>query len=126
MKSTFIIAIFTNKYTHNPKSISKKISSYLNKNNSDVGIGLYGEKRNVYKGKNYVSLLNPNTKRDIHVGIDINGPIGTPCMAFEDGIVSHFGYNPEPGDYGFVIITKHDISGINIFLNSSPWWALTT
>jgi len=53
--------------------------------------------------------------RNIHVGIDINGPIGTPCMAFTDGEITHFGYNSEPGDYGYVIITKHVISGINIW-----------
>ena len=53
--------------------------------------------------------------RNIHVGIDINGPIGTPCMAFTDGKIAHFGYNSEPGDYGYVIITAHKISGINIW-----------
>lgn len=53
--------------------------------------------------------------RNIHVGIDINGPIGTPCMAFTDGIISHFGYNPEPGDYGNVIILQHNISGMYIW-----------
>ena len=53
--------------------------------------------------------------RNIHVGIDINGPIGTPCMAFTDGIISHFGYNPEPGDYGNVIILQHNISGMDIW-----------
>ena len=55
--------------------------------------------------------------RFLHIGIDIGAPVGTPCMAFEDGEISHFGYNPEDGDYGYVIITKHDIGGI-------PVWAL--
>ncbi len=53
--------------------------------------------------------------RNIHMGIDVGGPVGTPCMAFLDGIISHYGYNSEPGDYGFVIITKHVISGKNIW-----------
>ena len=51
--------------------------------------------------------------RNIHVGI--NGPIGTPCMAFTDGEITHFGYNSEPGDYGYVIITAHKISEIDIW-----------
>ena len=55
--------------------------------------------------------------RLIHMGIDIGGPVGTPCMAFAEGEVSHFGYNPEPGDYGNVVITRHDIDG-------TPVWAL--
>ena len=47
-------------------------------------------------------------ERNMHIGIDIGGPVGTPCMAFMDGVISQFGYNPEPGDYGNVIITKHE------------------
>lgn len=55
--------------------------------------------------------------RNIHMGIDIGGPVGTSCLAFMDGEISHFGYNPEPGDYGNVIITKHVIS-------KTTFWAL--
>ena len=58
--------------------------------------------------------------RNIHVGIDINGPIGTPCMAFTDGIISHFGYNPEPGDYGNVIILK-PVSYTHLTLPTTPY-----
>ena len=47
--------------------------------------------------------------RFLHVGIDIGAPVGTPCMAFDDGEISHFGYNPDDGDYGYVLITKHII-----------------
>ena len=53
--------------------------------------------------------------RFLHIGIDIGAPIGTPCMAFEDGEISHFGYNPADGDYGYVIITKHDIDGTTVW-----------
>ena len=56
-------------------------------------------------------------ERFLHVGIDIGGPVYTPCRAFIDGEISHFGYNPEPGDYGNVIITKHILDG-------HPLWAL--
>jgi murein DD-endopeptidase MepM/ murein hydrolase activator NlpD len=53
--------------------------------------------------------------RNIHMGVDIGGPVGTPCMAFTDGEISHFGYNPKPEDYGHVIITKHNISGTTVW-----------
>ena len=56
-------------------------------------------------------------ERFLHVGIDIGGPVDTPCMAFMGGEIFHFGYNPEPGDYGNVIITKHILDGC-------PLWAL--
>ena len=88
----------------------------------DLSNGLWtlkdGEK---YIGKyNEVRLNMYNTAifggiRNIHMGVDIGGPVGTPCMAFTDGEISHFGYNPEPGDYGYVIITKHNISGTTIW-----------
>tara|TARA_B100000902_G_C27298175_1_gene911277 strand:- start:377 stop:958 length:582 start_codon:yes stop_codon:yes gene_type:complete len=55
--------------------------------------------------------------RFLHIGIDIGAPVGTPCMAFYDGEISHFGYNPEDGDYGNVIVTKH-------MVGDTPVWAL--
>ena len=55
--------------------------------------------------------------RFLHIAIDIGAPVGTPCMAFDRGIISHFGYNPADGDYGYVIITKH-------LIDSKPIWAL--
>lgn len=54
-------------------------------------------------------------ERFLHVGIDIGGPVGTPCMAFMDGEISHFGYNPAAGDYGNVVITRHEIGGVLVW-----------
>ena len=53
--------------------------------------------------------------RFLHVGIDIGAPVGTPCMAFANGEISHFGYNPADGDYGNVVITKHRLDGATIW-----------
>jgi murein DD-endopeptidase MepM/ murein hydrolase activator NlpD len=53
--------------------------------------------------------------RFLHIGIDIGAPVGTPCMAFDDGEISHFGYNPDDGDYGYVIVTKHLIEDNTIW-----------
>ena len=73
-------------------------------------IGKYDEYRpNMYNTNIFDGI------RNIHMGIDIGGPVGTPCMAFTDGVISHYGYNPEPGDYGNVVITKHRISQITIW-----------
>ncbi len=80
--------------------------------NTEYSVGKYDEVRpNMYNTELFGGT------RLIHMGIDIGGPVGTPCMAFADGEVSHFGYNQEPGDYGNVVITKHDIGG-------TPVWAL--
>ncbi len=77
---------------------------------TEFSIGKYNEVRpNMYNADIFEGV------RNIHMGVDIGGPVGTPCMAFADGEISHFGYNPEPGDYGHVIITKHNISGTTVW-----------
>ena len=79
---------------------------------TEFSIGKYDEVRpNLYNTELF------GGERNVHMGIDIGGPVGTPCMAFMDGEISHFGYNPAAGDYGNVIITKHEIGGV-------PIWAL--
>ena len=79
---------------------------------TEFSIGKYDEVRpNLYNTELF------GGERNVHMGIDIGGPVGTPCMGFMDGEISHFGYNPAAGDYGNVIITKHDIGGV-------PVWAL--
>lgn len=76
-----------------------------NSHETEFSIGKYDEFRpNMYTTNIFEGI------RNIHMGVDIGGPVGTPCMAFMDGVISHFGYNSEPGDYGNVIITKHIIS----------------
>ena len=77
---------------------------------TDFYVGKYNEFRpNLYNTPIFSGI------RNIHVGIDIGGPIGTACMAFMNGVISHFGYNSKPGDYGFVVITKHVISGNSVW-----------
>jgi len=72
--------------------------------NTMYSIGKYDEFRpGLYNSEIFKGV------RNLHVGIDIGGPVGTPCMAFMEGEISHFGYNPLPGDYGNVVITKHKI-----------------
>ena len=78
----------------------------------DYDIGRYDELR---PGMYSTELFSDG--RFLHVGIDIGAPVGTPCMAFDDGEIAHFGYNPDDGDYGNVIVTKHMV-GI------TPVWAL--
>jgi len=72
---------------------------------TEFSIGRYDEFRpNMYTTTIFEGI------RNIHMGIDIGGPVGTPCMSFMDGEITHFGYNSEPGDYGNVIIIKYKIS----------------
>ena len=63
------------------------LNAYLKNNDSEIGIGLYKEKRNVYQGKNYISQFCNKSKRDIHVGIDIFAKAGTNIRSPLDGKV---------------------------------------
>lgn len=75
------------------------------------GIGKYNEKRSLmYKGPLYADL------RDIHVGVDIGAPLGTPVHAFYEGEIFMVGYNSLPLDYGYTIITKHVLDGEDLYV----------
>ncbi len=74
------------------------------------GIGKYNEKRRgVYTTELFGGM------RDIHVGIDIAGPVGTEVYAFFDGTVFLQGYNSAAGDYGYTIITRHVLDDAELF-----------
>ena len=84
----------------------------------------------------------PSQRRDIHIGIDIGGPVGTAVHAVADGTVHSSGYNvrhalsPDPWrpsspataagnsarvlqaaalDYGHVVVTEHRLCGVNVW-----------
>jgi murein DD-endopeptidase MepM/ murein hydrolase activator NlpD len=78
---------------------------------SPFGIGRYDEKR---PGM-YNEEMFTKDQRCIHMGIDIGCPVGTPVHAFADGEVFLFGYNPAVGDYGYTLITRHELEGRPIY-----------
>jgi peptidoglycan LD-endopeptidase LytH len=49
-------------------------------------------------------------RRTVHIGVDLSAPVGTPVHSFANGVVHSVGYNPDPGDYGYVIVIEHNIS----------------
>ena len=48
--------------------------------------------------------------RTVHIGIDLDGPLGTKVFAFTDGIIHKVGYNARLGDYGNVIVVEHNLN----------------
>ena len=106
---------FTKKYLHNPKLLSKKINTHLKNSNAEIGIGLYQEKRNVYKGSNYISQLSNNSRRDIHLGIDIFAKVGTTIRAPYQGKVFILKDNAFEYDYGPTLILEHTINELDKF-----------
>ena len=101
-----IIDLPDNVYVHDFESNNK-----FQETSNSFSIGRYNEKRpNMYEGD-----LFEKTKRFIHMGIDIGAPVGTPVKSFYDGEIFLFKYNDQKLDYGYTIITKHQIKGQNIY-----------
>ena len=101
-----IIDLPDNVYVHDFESNNK-----FQDTSDSFSIGRYNEKRpNMYEGD-----LFEKTNRFIHMGIDIGAPVGTPVLSFYDGEIFLFKYNDQKLDYGYTIITKHQINGQNIY-----------
>ena len=108
-------SIFTKNYAHKPIQLTKHINTYLKNNDSEIGIGSYLERRNVYQGSNYISKLNIKTRRNIHIGIDIFAKAGTNIRAPLDGKVFILKDNNFEYDYGPTIILEHKINNLDKF-----------
>jgi len=74
-------------------------------------IGRYDEDRvGLYESELFVEKDHADsecTKRTVHTGLDLAGPVHTPVYAFTDGTIYKAGYNPALGDYGNVIVVEH-------------------
>jgi hypothetical protein len=80
----------------------------------DYAIGRYDENRvNLYKSELFDDETNAIDgfagARTVHIGIDLDGPLGTKVHAFTNGVVHSAGYNQDLGDYGNVIVIQHDL-----------------
>jgi len=73
-----------------------------------VGIGRYDEPRLLYTSPLFAAGAGPlDEHRTIHLGIDLFAPAGTAVYAPLEGKIQAFSYNPQPLDYGAVIILEH-------------------
>jgi len=50
-----------------------------------------------------------SSRRTLHIGIDLGGPVGTKVFSFWDGKIYKFGYNEALGDYGYVVIVEYSL-----------------
>ena len=87
--------------------LNKLVEKFLN---NGVGIGLYKEKRKVYKSNHYISSLNSAERRDIHLGIDIFVDQNTIVRSPLNGKVKILHNNDFKYDYGPTVILEHKIN----------------
>jgi murein DD-endopeptidase MepM/ murein hydrolase activator NlpD len=73
-----------------------------------AGIGGYLENRSLYQ---HTDLFQGDSERCIHIGVDVFMPAETPLYAPLDGVVHSFANRKVSGDYGPVIILRHELEG---------------
>jgi murein DD-endopeptidase MepM/ murein hydrolase activator NlpD len=81
-------------------------------------VGRYNERRRSMYESELFGEKDPwseDETRDIHVGVDIGGVVGTPIHVVADGHVHSCGYNPAQLDYGHVIISEHELNGRKVW-----------
>jgi len=66
-------------------------------------VGRYNERRETV----YAGFYHGN--RNIHMGVDLFGPVGTEVRSFADGEIVMAGMNGKPGDYGPTLICKYTL-----------------
>jgi murein DD-endopeptidase MepM/ murein hydrolase activator NlpD len=73
-----------------------------------AGVGGYLENRSLYRD---TDLFQGDAERCIHIGVDVFMAAGTRLHAPLDGVVHSFANRQVQGDYGPVIILRHELDG---------------
>jgi murein DD-endopeptidase MepM/ murein hydrolase activator NlpD len=85
------------------------IWEHIKKHNAKVAYGGYIEQRGIYQRSRYFNQENPETERNIHLGLDLWIEAHSPIYAPLEGTIHSFKNNNNHGDYGPTIILKHNI-----------------
>ncbi len=91
------------------------IENCLGVNKRKVAYGGYLEKRAIYQRSTHFNQLDPETERNIHLGVDLWIGAGTEVLAVLDAEVHSFRDNTNFGDYGPTIILKHQINNLEFY-----------
>ncbi len=82
------------------------------------GIGKYDERRTaaMYQQPLFGAAAlsgegGHQDRREVHMGIDLGAPEGTPVYAFYDGVIYGAAIHQQSGDYGGTVITQHWLGG---------------
>jgi len=73
-----------------------------------LGLGPWGERRIIYTAPFFESVLAEGTRRNVHLGLDIFAPAGTEMFTPVAATVVAATINPEPQDYGGLILLEHE------------------
>lgn len=85
------------------------IWSFMKFKKAQVAYGGYLEPRGIYQRSIHFNQQNPDTERNIHLGLDLWIAAETPIVTPLDAEVHSFKNNLNYGDYGPTIILKHEV-----------------
>ncbi|MFT5221054.1 MAG: murein DD-endopeptidase MepM/ murein hydrolase activator NlpD [Planctomycetota bacterium] len=89
-------------------ALDQAIADIISDGSALAAVGGYLEKRSVYRA---TDLFDGDQKRCIHVGVDVFIAAASPLFLPFAGVVHSFANRQLSGDYGPVIIMKHDLDG---------------
>jgi murein DD-endopeptidase MepM/ murein hydrolase activator NlpD len=90
--------------------LERFIWDHIKTHKAKVAYGGYLEQRGIYQRSTYFNQANPETERNIHLGLDLWIAADTPIYAPLKGTIHSFKHNSNFGDYGPTIILKHQIN----------------
>lgn len=73
-----------------------------------LGLGPWGERRIIYTAPFFASVLTEGKRRNLHLGVDLFAPAGTEMFTPLAAKVVAATINPEPQDYGGLILLEHE------------------
>ncbi len=91
------------------------ISKYVAMHKAKVAFGGYNEIRSIYRRSSHFNKQDPETERNIHLGIDVWCAAQTDIKAVLDGTIHSFKNNQNFGDYGPTIILEHNTQGFTFY-----------
>ncbi len=90
----------------------KYIKAYVEIHGAKVAYGGYNEVRAMYRRSTHFNQQDPETERNIHLGLDIWCDAGTTILSPLQGKIHSFKNNDHYGDYGPTIVLEHMIQDI--------------
>lgn len=91
-------------------ALGNYIQQHIQKHKGLVAYGGYNETRHIYRRSTHFNQENPDTERNIHIGLDLWLAADSPIFAPLDATVHSFKKNTNYGDYGPTIILKHELN----------------
>lgn len=99
----------------NSDDLEHFIWNYIKVNKAKIAYGGYLEKRGIYNRSSHFNQQNPDTERNIHLGIDLWIDADTPIYAPLNAKIHSFNDNIGFGNYGPTLILKHNIKNFEFY-----------